>query len=154
MTKKTNGGFGEFPFATADFSKVWGDLKVPGFDFDVVFAAQQKNFEAVTAANRVAVEGLQTVAKRQAELFQASVDAFQKASTDLMATTEVNDRAVKQAELKQAELTKTAFETGLANAQELSDLVSKSTTETLAVVNKRVAEGIDEVQTAIKGLHA
>jgi phasin family protein len=149
MANKTNGGFGEFPFATADFSKVWGDLKVPGFDFDVVFAAQQKNFEAVTAANRVAVEGLQTVAKRQAELFQASVDAFQKASTDLMATTEVNDRAVKQ-----AELTKTAFETGLANAQELSDLVSKSTTETLAVVNKRVAEGIDEVQTAIKGLHA
>ena len=149
MAKNTNGGFGEFPFATADFTKVWGDLKVPGFDFDVVFAAQRKNFEAVTAANRVAVEGLQNVAKRQAELFQASVDAFQKASTELMATTEVNDRVAKQ-----AELTKTAFETGLANAQELSDLVSKSTTETLAVVNKRVAEGIDEVQTAIKGLHA
>ena len=149
MAKKINGGFGEFPFATADFTKAWGDFKVPGFDFDVVFSAQRKNLEAVTAANRVAVEGMQVVAKRQAELFQASVDAFQKASTDLLATTEVNDRATKQ-----AELTKTAFATSLANAQELSDLVSKSTTETLAVVNERVAEGINEVETAIKGLHA
>ena len=54
MAKKINGGFGEFPFATADFTKAWGDFKIPGFDFDAVFSAQRKNIEAVTAANQVA----------------------------------------------------------------------------------------------------
>ncbi|MCP4329740.1 MAG: phasin family protein [Alphaproteobacteria bacterium] len=149
MAKTTNGAFGEFPFATADFTKVWGDFKVPSFDIDVFLVAQKKNFEAVSAANKLAAEGLQTVARRQAELVQESVDAFQKASQELMAITEVNDRAAKQ-----AELTKVAFEKSLANAKELTDLVSKSTHETFDVVNKRVVEGIDEVKTAINDLHA
>jgi phasin family protein len=149
MAKNTNGAFGEFPFATADFTKVWGEFKVPSFDVDAFLAAQRKNFEAVNVANRIAVEGIQVVAKRQAELIQESVDALQTASKELMAITEVNDRAAKQ-----AELTKTAFEKSLANAKELSDLVSKSTADSFDVVSKRVVEGFDEVKTALEKFHA
>ncbi len=149
MAKTTNEVFAEFPFATADFTKVWGDFKVPAFDVDAFLVAQRKNFEAINAANRVVTEGMKTVAKRQAELIQESVDVFQKASQELASITEVNDRAVKQ-----TELAKVAFEKSLADAKELSDLVSKSTTESFDVVNKRVVEGIDEVKTAIAKFHA
>jgi len=149
MAKTSNGAFGEFPFATADFTKMWGSFKMPAFDVDAILAAQRKNMETVNVANRIAAEAMQTVAKRQAELIQESVDAFQSASKELMAITEVNDRAVKQ-----AELTKFAYEKNLANAKELSDLVSKSTAETFDIVNQRLVEGLDEVKSAFEKLHA
>src|SRR3546814_13545099 len=63
MTKIDN------PFAAFDLNKMLGDLKMPGFDPAAVAAAQQKNIDAITAANKRAIEGYQAIAKRQAEIF-------------------------------------------------------------------------------------
>src|SRR3546814_8128069 len=59
-------------FAAFDLNKMLGDLKMPGFDPAAVAAAQQKNIDAITAANKRAIEGYQAIAKRQAEIFQIS----------------------------------------------------------------------------------
>jgi len=57
-----------------DVAKAFGDFRVPGIDVDAIVAAQRKNFEALTQVNQFAVEGLRTVAKRQAEIAQQTIE--------------------------------------------------------------------------------
>jgi phasin family protein len=51
---------------------------------------------------------------------------------------------------KQAELSKQALEKGIANARELTEMVTKANTEAFNVINKRVTESFDEVREFAK----
>ena len=58
----------------AEFSNALKQYKLSAVDLDSLVASQKKNLEALTSANRVAFEGLQAVAKRQAEILQEKSD--------------------------------------------------------------------------------
>ena len=66
-----------------ELTKALGQYKIPGVDIDSVVASQKKNVEALVAANRAVVEGVQTVLKRQAEILQESVAELTKAAETL-----------------------------------------------------------------------
>jgi phasin family protein len=51
---------------------------------------------------------------------------------------------------KQAEYAKLAFEKGVANARELTELVTKANTEAFNVIQKRVAESFEEMREFAK----
>jgi phasin family protein len=51
---------------------------------------------------------------------------------------------------KQAEYSKQALEKGVANARELTEIVTKANSEAFAVLNKRVTESLDEVSEYAK----
>ena len=51
---------------------------------------------------------------------------------------------------KQTEAAKAAYEEALANAKELSGLVSKSQEEALALLQTRFTESLDEFKSAIE----
>ena len=51
---------------------------------------------------------------------------------------------------KQTEAAKTAYEEALANAKELSGLVTKSQEEALALLQTRFTESLDEFKAAIE----
>ena len=72
--------------------KVFGDFKTPAFDFNSLFEVHRRNFEALTAANQVVSEGVQAIARRQAEAFRTNVDSALSASKEFTAsgTPEVN----------------------------------------------------------------
>ncbi|HYG84955.1 MAG TPA: phasin family protein [Azospirillum sp.] len=132
------------PLFDVDFSKVLGDLKVPGVDVDSILSTQRKNIEAVTAANQLAIEGLQAVLRRQAEILRQSLEEAGNAASEVIAAGSPEEKAAKQ-----AELLKTAFEKSLSNIRELAEMVAKSNTEAADVLAKRVSESLDEVKTAI-----
>src|SRR5215475_14990679 len=119
--------------------------KAPLFDVEAAIATQRKNVEALTAANRVAFEGVQAVFRRQAELVRESVDELSKASKEFTAASSTEDKLAKQ-----AELAKSAFETALANVRELSEIVQKAGEEAVSVLSKRVVDNFDEVKTALQ----
>lgn len=127
-----------------DLTKFLGDFKVPGVDFESIIASQRKNIEAVTAANQLAVEGLQAVMRRQAEIIRQSIEEATALVGDLTSVSAPEEKAAKQ-----AELAKTAFEKALANVKELSELVAKSNTEAAEILTKRVSESLDELKSAI-----
>jgi phasin family protein len=136
----------------ADFNKMAGEFgkffingKAPLFDVEAAFAAQRKNVEALTAANRVAFEGVQAVLRRQAELVREGVDELSKASKEFTAAGSTEDKLAKQ-----AELAKSAFETALANVRELSGIVQKAGEEAVSVISKRVVDNFDEVKNALQ----
>lgn len=140
MAKQSSGN----PFLDFDISKALGDFKVPGLDVDAILASQRKNIEAVTAANQLAIEGLQAVLRRQAEILRASVEESSNYVNQVVAAGTPEEKAAKQAELAKA-----AFEKALANARELAELVAKSNTEAAEILSKRVSESLDEVKAAI-----
>ncbi len=121
------------------FASMLKDYKLPGVDMDAIVASQRKNVEAVAAANRVAFEGMQAVARRQAEILQETMNEATKAIDAVAKAGSPADAAAKQ-----AELAKDAFERALGNMRELAEMVAKSNQEATNAVNKRITESLDE----------
>ena len=126
-----------------DFSKSFTNGKTPSVDFEGLFAAQRKNFEAFTSANQLAFDGVKAVAQRQAELAREAVEQFSSLAKELSAPASVEEKMVKQ-----AEVAKSAFEQALSTMREMNDTLTKSNTQAINVVSKRVADSFDEVKTA------
>jgi len=128
------------PFQFVDFGKLMEQYKLPGVDFGAMVERQRKDIEALTEANRIAAEGIQALAKKEAEILQKTMQevmaAMSKASTggDPMASAS-----------KQADLAQQAFGKALANMRELAEVASKSQSDAYAVITKRVQENIQEL---------
>jgi phasin family protein len=136
---------GRFNFLDTDFSKVFAGFTLPGFDAESVLTSQRKNVEALTQANQLAAEGLQTVAKRQVEIAKEAIEEASTLMRDITQPTAPEDRVAKS-----AELLKQTFEKGLANARELALTLAKAQTEAFDVITKRVAEGLEEIRDTAK----
>ena len=134
--------FSKFDFGKFDVTKMLGDVKIPGFDLQAVMDAQRKNIEALNAANQAAVQGMQAVAQRQAEILSQSMSEVSTVAQQL-ASSASNPQEMTT---KQAELVRKAFEQALANMRELAEMVSKSNTEAFAIINKRVTESLQELK--------
>ncbi|GAA0582392.1 phasin family protein [Caenispirillum bisanense] len=133
----------ELPF-DFDISKYMSEMKVPGVDMDAMVAAQQKNLEALTAANRLAFEGVQALMKRQTELLRQAVEESAAAASGIAGAPSPTEKLVKQ-----TEVAKEAFERAVANAREMSELMAKSNAEVTDLLNRRFAEALDEVKGVV-----
>jgi len=128
--------------ADTDFSKFFAEMKLPALpDMESFMAASRKNLETLSAANRVALEGAQAVARRHMEIVQSSMAELTEAMQALANTDAPQAKAAKQ-----AELLKQAYQHAVAHMKELSDLIQQSNSEALGLLNKRFAEAMDEVK--------
>lgn len=125
-----------------EFSKMLKNYKLPGVDIDALVASQRKNVEALTAANRVAFEGVQAFARRQAEMLQEAMNETTKAFDAISKA-----GSPPAAAAKQVELTKTAFEKAVGNARELSEMVSKASQDATNSISSRISESLDELKS-------
>ncbi len=135
---------GKQPFLDMDVGKAFAGF-IPGFDIETLMASQRKNIEALTQANQLAVEGVQAVARRQAEIARETIDEAQAVLRDLVQPGAPEDRFAKG-----AELVKHAFEKGVANARELAGLVTKANSEAFDVITKRVTDSLEEIREQAK----
>jgi phasin family protein len=120
-------------------------FKVPGFDVNTLLDIQRRNIEAVTAASQTVAQGLQIIAKRQGEIARQSVEQFRSLLSVTPASGPVEDKLIKQ-----VDLAKTSFEKSVADARELSDLVTKVTEEATDILGRRVVASLDEVKAAVQ----
>jgi phasin family protein len=142
---RPNSPFGDFDFTKMmDPSKLVGDFKVPGVDVESLVSSQRRNLEALAAANQLAIEGLQAVAKRQSDIFRQMMEEASQAMRDIMAAGSPEAKAGRQ-----ADLVKEAFQRAIANMRELAEMVAKSQGEAFDVINKRVTDSLDELKTLI-----
>ncbi len=136
--------YADFNKSFADYSKLFGNGKLPSFDVEAMIAAQRKNIEALTAANQVAFEGVQSIAKRQVEIARKAAEELSQAARELTAVGSPEDKMVRH-----AALAKDAFETAVANLRELSGIAQKANTEAVDLISKRVVENFEEVKSAL-----
>jgi phasin family protein len=134
-----------YPFLENDFTKIFSEFKIPGFDMQALVATQRRNIEAVSAANQLAVEGVQAVMRRQGEILRQMVEESSTVLRDMMAA-----GAPEQKIAQQTELVKTAFEKALANLRELTEMVAKSNTEAADVLTKRIGESLTELKASLQ----
>lgn len=137
--------FGDFDVSKLfNPGKLLSDMRVNGFDVEAVLAGQRRNIEAFTAVNQAALEGFQTLTKRQAEMVRQSVDEANKAIKEMLAAGSPEEKAARQTELAKA-----AFERAVSNTRELTQLVTRSQSEAMDLLNKRVVESLDEMKGLI-----
>lgn len=90
--------------------------------------------------NRLALDGIHAVWHRQLDFIQEALGGLTTHVRDVATPREASSEKL----VKYVEYSKQAFERTLANAHDLADLVSKTTGETMNVINKRVCEGVGE----------
>ena len=126
-----------------DITKMFADMKMPSMPgMSALMAAHQRNIEAVTAANKVTMEGAQAFARRQAEIVQQSVSELTEAMKSFAGVEAPQEKVAKQ-----ADLLKQTYERGVANLRELGDLISRSNGEAVELLNRRFADAMEEVKT-------
>ena len=131
-----------------DPSKLMGEFQnmlkkyhLPGVDIEALVSSQKKNVEAVVNANRIAVEGMQAMAKRQAEVFQEAMREATQAVGSLTKASSPQDLAAKQTELM-----KTAFEKSVATMRELAEILTKSSQEATKTINAQITASLEEIR--------
>ncbi len=126
-----------------DMMRMLSEFRMPGMpDMEALAAAQRRNMEALSAANRVALEGAQAVARRHMEILQSSVSELTEAMQSLGAQETAPAKAARQTEMM-----KHAFEKAVGNMKEVADLLQKSNSEAVSLLNHRFTEAMDEVKT-------
>ena len=129
----------------AEYSRMFSDMKmasVPGMpDMDSFLSLHRKNLEVLTAANKVALEGAQTVARRHMEIMQETMQEVSDAMRDLTAAESPQAKAARQTEKM-----KQSYERAVANVKELADLIQRSNGEALNMLHQRFTEAMDEVK--------
>jgi phasin family protein len=125
-----------------DFGKLFADMKLPALPgMEAFVSASRRNMETLTAANRIALEGAQAVARRHMEIVQQSMAELTEAVRSMSSIEAPQAKAAKQ-----AELLKQAYERAVANLKEISDLIQHSNQEAVKLLNARFAEAMDEIK--------
>jgi len=128
-----------------EFQKMLGEMKMPGVpDAEALMRAHQRNIEALSAANRIALEGAQAVAKRHMEIVQQTMGELTETMKALASGGAPQDKAARQAELLKA-----SYERAVANTREMGELIQKANGEAMGALNQRVSESIQELTQLI-----
>lgn len=132
--------------AASEFTRMFADLKLPAMpNMEAMMAAHRRNMDVLSAANRVALEGAQAVARRHMEIMQQTMAELSESLKELASADEPQKKAAKQAELLKA-----AYERAVNHMRELSELIQKSNTEALTLLNTRFTEAMEEVRALME----
>ena len=128
-----------------DFIKTMEQFKVPGIDMTAIMEARRKDFEALTAANQTALQGMQALGEKQAEILRTTLTELQALVQQAAQPGSATEKSAKTGELVQQ-----AMQKALANMRELAEAGYRAQADTFAVVSKRVQENIAELKTLLQ----
>jgi phasin family protein len=121
----------------------FASMKLPFmFDMTTLLAVQRRNIEAMTAANRVVVEGAQAVIRRNFEIMQ---QAMEGASKSLQAMPDLE--CPQERATRQTEAAINAYDEATGNVRELREIIQHASTEAMEVLSKRYADAVDELKS-------
>lgn len=135
--------FSEF-FTTNDVSKFFQNMQTVPLDLEAFMETQRKNMQALTGAQQVAIENLQTIARRQSSILSEMVEDNAQITKELMSEGTPEEKIAKN-----AELFKIVYERSIKNMNEINDLLNKSGQEAGEIINKRVKATMNEVKAAM-----
>ena len=130
--------------AFGDLTKMFEQFKLPGVDTVEIEAARHKDVEALMQANQTAYEGMQALAKKQAEMLKQAMEDIQAAVKGAAGGVGVGDPG------KQGELARKAYEKVLGDLKDLAEIARKSQADAMAAITKRGTEHLDEVKKMMK----
>ena len=124
------------------FTKILESFRVPGLDVKAIMDSQRKNMEALAQATRVAAQGATDVSQKQAEIVRTAVQEAMSMAGSLKAADPVATAKAQQVFINKA------FETAVANARELAEMVTQSNRDAYQVIERRTKESLEELRAA------
>lgn len=122
------------------FARFGRELKLPGMDVDSILAHHRRNFEALERSARVLVEGGSSVASRQHELMKRTLEQVAENARSFQPTLDPSD-----AFRRQTDLARKTFEAAIENVEDLSEILSKSGSESFSILRRRMEAAIQEI---------
>lgn len=130
--------------AFGDLTKMFEQFKLPGIDTAEIEAARHKDVEALVQANQAAYEGMQALAKKQADVLKQAMEDIQAAVKGAASGVGVGDPG------KQGELARKAYEKVLGDMKDLAEIARTSQTDAMAKITQRGTEHLDEIKKMMK----
>ena len=127
-----------------DIVKLLEQYKLPGIDIAAIIEMRRKDIEALMTANRVALEGAQSVGQKQVEILRSTLDQLSSLIQQATASGSMTEKTTKTRELVQQVLQR-----ALENMRELAETAYKSQSDTYAVLTKRIQENLDEARALL-----
>ena len=127
-----------------DIVKLLEQYKLPGIDIAAIIEMRRKDIEALMTANRVALEGAQSIDQKQVEILRSSLDQLSSLIQQATASGSMTEKTTKTGELVQQVLQR-----ALENMRELAETAYKSQSDTYAVLTKRIQENLDEARALL-----
>lgn len=121
-----------------NFGKTLHDM--PNVDFSAMTSAMKNTAEAISAANQMVSENMQSIFKRGAEVVQKNTTEMYNAMKDAVAAGDL-----AQASTCGQKYLQSTFDNNINNTKEIVDMASKSTLEILNVVQSSIKENSDKV---------
>ena len=140
----TKSPFSDF-FAQNDFSKLFETYKNPALDMQAFLETQRKNLQALSQAQQLTFESLQTIAQRQGEILSRLVEDNSNIAREMLAEGTPEDKISRN-----AEMFKSVYARTVSNMKELSEIINKSSNEATNVINKRVTATMNEIQESLE----
>lgn len=131
----------ESPNPFVDMSKFLAQFQVPGLDASALNESRKKDLQALVEANRIAVEGMQALARKQLEVFQSTMSELQAITPSLSAGTSAAPDVAKQGQAAQK-----VWQKAMTDMRELADLARKSQTDALVTIAQRATQNLQELR--------
>ena len=125
-----------------DFTKMLEQFKLPGFDVPAIMEARRKDVEALVQANQTALQGMQSLAQKQADMLRTTLGELQSLTGQLSSGGAPSPKA--------AELIQQSLHKSLADMQQLAQAAYQTQAESYAVIAKRVEENVQELKTLLQ----
>jgi phasin family protein len=125
-----------------DLNKILDQLKLPNIDLQAIMEGRRKDIEAIVKANEVALNGIKSVADKQAEMLQTVLGEI---GTKLKSMAQDGSPSAKATEMAQQ-----TIEKALGAMRTLAEANGQSQAQVLDVINTRVQQSIDEIRATLK----
>jgi hypothetical protein len=128
----------------ADYTRLIGPFKLPGFDLAAMLERRRKDVEALVAINATTLAGIQSLGQKQADMLSTTMTGLQS-----MVTTQP-DTPVRKPLPNAGELVQQALHRVLSNAQEVASTVYTTQSDSYAIVSRRVAENVEDLKALLQ----
>src|ERR1700730_2208062 len=125
-----------------DLNKIMEQWKLPNVDLQSIMEGRRRDIEAIVKANEVALNGIKSVADKQAEILQT---VLAELGTKLKSMAQDGSPSAKATEMAQQ-----AVEKALGAMGALAEANGQSQAEVLDIINTRVQQSIDEIRATLK----
>ena len=123
------------------FKKMTEQFKVPQFDMTRFMEQHQKNLDALARSCQTAAAGAGAVATKQREILETAVKQVAEMAKEYKPTGNPQEILAKQ-----GEFAKKAMEAAIANTKDVAELVQKSSTEALHIIQQRMKDSFEEIR--------
>jgi phasin family protein len=133
----------EYSDPFSQFSAMFQQYKLPGFDVQAILDARRKDVEALAAANRVAFGGMEALRDKQIEILRRALSDFQGIAQQFASSP-------SQASANPTEVVQKALHQALADMQDIAQKTQQAQTEAYAIVTKRIEEAAKELKSTME----